>query len=478
MSDSSLTRRDVLLGAAALSVSASGCPAPTTPDAGPPTIDPQPIDMATRVDFAPSSISLDVTLFPQTVSSGVMKTSSVVLWTRAVGATQLTLRVWRDVGSESQVALVKEQTLDVTASTDGNVKVEVGGLAPATWYSYAFFSSDLGKRSPIGRVRTAFPDEWNEPLTVGATSCASYRYRPFVPLQTLAKQPMDLWLHLGDVSYNDGADTLPGFRAKWQEQFVDPGYRALFPAAGAYLVWDDHDFANNFDPEVLGANHPILLDGTRAWRETLPVEEDRAWKSYRWGRTAEFFLLDCRTERLPSTRETPQAQFISPAQLEWLQQGLVNSPCHFKVVLTSIPITLMPGPSWGGQADRWQGYLAQRETLLSFIESNAVKGVFFVSGDIHSGTIMRVEKTGYRSKLFEVTVGPAGNINPLNLVLEPGQESNKPVVFPPSQFLYAGGNFQATVFTFDPKANTVRVVFIDPKAGDAVTCDQTLTLDA
>ncbi|MBL8915574.1 MAG: alkaline phosphatase D family protein, partial [Archangium sp.] len=456
-SDSAPSRRDVLLGAAALSL--SGCVVPSMPDAGPPMVDPQPIDMATRVDFAPASVAHDQTLFPQTVSSGVMKSSSFVAWTRAAGASQVVLRVWREVGSETQVALVKEQTLDVTtATTDGNLKFEVSGLAPATWYSYAFFSTDFSKRSPLGRVRTAFPDDWKEPLTVGATSCASYRYRPFVPLQTLAKQNMDLWLHLGDVSYNDGADSLPTFRAKWQEQFADPGYRALFPAAGAYLVWDDHDFTNNLDPEALGPTHPILLDGRRAWRETLPVEEDRAWKSYRWGQTAEFFLLDVRTERLPTTRETAQAQFISPAQLTWLQDGLTSSPCHFKVILTSIPMTNMPGPSWGGQADRWQGYAAQREAVLNFIETNAIKGVFFVSGDIHSGTIMRVEKTGFRSKLYEVTAGPAGNINPLNLVLEPGQESNRPVVFPPSQFLYAGGNFQATVLTFDPKANTVRVV--------------------
>lgn len=471
-----LSRRDVLLAGTALTL--SGCPTPTMPDAGPRTIDPQPIDQATRVTFSPDQVPLSLTLFPQTVSSGVMTTGGFTAWTRAVGPAQLTLRVWRDVGSTTEIALAKELTADVLAANDGNVKVTVSGLAPANWYSYAFFTSDLSQRSAIGRVRTAFPDDWKEVLTVGATSCASYRYRPFLPLETLAKQPMDLWLHLGDVSYNDGADSLPAFRAKWQEQFQDPGYRALFPAAGAYLVWDDHDFTNNLDPEVLGENHPILLDGKRAFRETLPVEEDRAWKSYRWGQTAEFFLLDIRTERKPSTRETPQAQFISPEQLAWLTQGLQASPCHFKVVLTSVPITLMPGPSWGGQADRWQGYVAQREALLGFIESNAITNVWFVSGDIHSGTIMRVEKSGPRAGMYEVTVGPAGNINPLNLVLEPGQEANKPVVFPPNQFLYAGGNFQATTLTFDPKANTVRVVFIDPKAGDAVTCDQTLTWGA
>lgn len=35
--------------------------------------------------------------------------------------------------------------------------------------------------------------------------------------------------------------------------------------------------------------------------------------------------------------------------------------------------------------------------------------------------------------------------------------------------------FQATTLTFDPNANTVRVVFLDPKQGDAKTCDQVVT---
>ncbi|MFO0598327.1 MAG: alkaline phosphatase D family protein [Myxococcaceae bacterium] len=471
---SPVTRREVLIGGGAALVVA-GCSAPSKMDAGgPPVIDPQPYDNATLVNFCAWEVAWTETLFPQAAAAGAMTSSSFLAWTRATGVPQVTFRVWREIGSSTQVRLVKEVVLDVTDATDGNLKVKVEGLAPATTYTYGFFSTDLTKRSLVGKVRTAFPDDWKEPLKVGATSCASYRYRPFLPLQTQARQDMDLWLHLGDVSYNDGADSLPAFRAKWQEQFKDPGYRDLMPAAGAYFVWDDHDFANNFDIEVLGPQHPIILDGTKAFRETLPVEEDRSWRSYKWGQTAEFFLLDCRMERKPSTRETPQAQFISPEQLDWLQQGLVNSPCHFKVVMTSVPITNLPGPSWGGQADRWQGYVAQREALLNFIETNAVKNVWFISGDIHTGAIMRLEKTGFRSTVYEITVGPAGNINPLNLVLEPGQEANKPVVFPPSQFLYAGGNFQATTFTFDPKNDTVRVVFQDPKMGDAMTCDQTL----
>lgn len=466
------TRREVLIAGGALAA-ASACPVPSTPDAGPRTIDPQPFDAATRVAFAPAAVPLAEALFPQTVSSGAMTKAAVVLWTRAEGAAKVTLRVWREVGSDAEVALVKEQTLDVPAD-HGNVKARVDGLAPATWYSYAFFSTDLTRRSPIGRVRTAFPDDWKEPLTVGGTSCASYRYRPFRPLEAMAKEPIDLWVHTGDVSYNDGAVDLATYRAKWREQLADPGYRALMPAAGAYFTWDDHEFTNNIDVEREGLSSVLVSSAITTFKETLPLDDGPLWRSYRWGQTAEFFVTDLRTERKPSTRGTPQEQFVSTAQLDWLKAGLEASPCHFKVVLVSVPIAAFPDASWPNRNDRWQGYQAQREQLLSFIDAKGLDNVWFLSGDIHLGTIHRVEAVGARRRYFEVCLGPAGNVNPLSVVLEPGYEANRADFFPPSQFLYASGAFQATTLTFDPRANTVRVRFLDPKKTEPVTCDQTL----
>lgn len=460
-----ISRRAVIAGGVAL----AGCG-----PSGPPSVDPQPIDKAMKMAFAPEALTLSPTLFPQTVASGAMRSDSVLVWTRAEGLAEVTLRVWRD-STATEVLLVTEKKLPVPGG--GNVKVKVDGLAPATWYRYAFFDAALQQRSPIGRVRTAFPADWNEPLTIGATSCASYRYAPFAPLIAMAKQPIDFWVHLGDVSYNDGAGSLSEFRTKWQAQLADPGYRALMPSAGGYLTWDDHEFTNNVDPEAMGLTHAIIVAGKESFFETLPVErgpDDRLWTSYRWGKTAEFFVLDCKLEKKPSTRETPQAQYLSRAQMDWLKDGLKSSPCHFKVLLNSVPIANMPPPLWGAQGERWQGYPAAREELLGFLDSNDLKNVWFLSGDFHLGLVMRVERSGPRRRFLEIAAGPAGNINPLSLVLEPGQEANRKIAFPPDQFVFAGGGFLTTTLTFDPKADTVRVVFTDPRQDGKVLYDQAL----
>lgn len=466
---STVTRREVLVGGTALAL--AGCAS------GPRTIDPQPIDHAVRTEFAPDAVPLSRTLFPQTVAAGAMRTDAARLWTRAEGLGSITLRVWRELSdSQTAVALVTERAVDVPAH--GNVQQQVTGLAPATWYRYAFFAPDFSARSPIGRVRTALPEDWDEPVTIGATSCAKATFAPFTSLSLMSQQQLDCWLHLGDVSYNDEAMGLEGYRAMYRTALADPGYRDLFEAAGAYLTWDDHDFFNNFDPEKL-ADQGRIADAKTAWFESLPVEQDagRLWRSYRWGKTVEIFLLDCRTERLPSTREQPDAQYLSRAQLDWLKAGLRDSPCHFKLVMNSVPITNMPPPLWGGQADRWQGYPAARDELLDFLTANDLRNVWFVSGDFHVGLVGRVEKDGPRSRYLEVAAGPAAHVNPLSLVFEPGQEANREIAFPSKQFLFASGGFNSTVLTFDPKADTVRIVFKDAST-NTTTLDREFTFGA
>ncbi len=470
------TRRELLLAGASASLLA--CPKPLAPpDAGPPTVDAQSFDHATRVAFAPSGIAEDLAAFPQAVSSGAMDQTSVTLLTRAASLATVTVKVWREVGSDTEVALVLERTLDVPAH--GNVKVKVDTLAPATWYRYAFFASGAQRRSAIGRFRTAFPDDWREPVTLGTTSCAKLANAPFRALSLQAQQPMDFLLHLGDVSYNDGAFSLEDYRASWRATLADGGYRALLSACGSYLVWDDHDFWNNFDIEAIGTSDPRFLAARQAFLEALPVElspEGNLWRSVRWGQSLELFLLDCRTERRPSTRLAADAQYVSRAQMDWLKGALSASPCHFKVIANSVPISAMPG-LWLNQPDRWQGYPAARAELLSHLTDAGLSNVWFLSGDFHVGLVMRVDPTGPASRYLEIAGGPAGNGNPLSLLLEPGQEQNRKSAFPPEQFLFATGGYNATTLTFDPKADTVRAVFIN-SADQQTTYDGTLTFGA
>jgi alkaline phosphatase D len=134
-------------------------------------------------------------------------------------------------------------------------------------------------------------------------------------------------------------------------------------------------------------------------------------------------VLDCRGERRPSTRAGANAQFISPEQLAWLQDGLLASTAIFKFVVTSKPITGRVAMDLA-RDDFWEGFPAQREKLLKFITDNDIKGLWFLSGDVHYGCICRVERAGPYSRLREVYMGPSGSGDPGIVDCDPGGQDD------------------------------------------------------
>jgi alkaline phosphatase D len=463
------SRREVIIAGSALALTACGTKPPPPPQ-GPRPINPDEYDHATVVDFDPASIPENTARFSLGVQAGAMRADSALLWTFTETQAPVKLRVWREVEAAGKVALVTEK--DLSADGAGYLKASVDGLAPATWYRFGFFSSDMTARAIYGRFRTAYPDDWNEPLMIGASTCTNFKNMPYETLKAMAKEPIDLFVHLGDMTYTDGAQNLYDFRALWKKTLKDPGYRALVSTVGYYACWDDHEIANDLDPEKLNQTDPTFIPTAKsAFFEALAVEKNplgKQWMSYRWGKTAEVFVLDCRTERKPTTHDLPDAQYVSPEQLEWLKGALSDSPCHFKVLLNSVPITGL-APIWANGIDRWQGYPAQREKLLGFLDEQAMRNVWFLSGDFHLGMVCRVEKEGPRRRHWEILVGPGANHNnPLSVLLEPGTSAkDRESAFPARQTPFAHGLDSTTTLTFDPKDDSVRVRYLDAATGEA-----------
>jgi alkaline phosphatase D len=306
----------------------------------------------------------------------------------------------------------------------------------------------------VGRFKTAHPIGSLDVVRVGATSCTSFSYQPYTSLELTADYDLDLFVHLGDQSYNDDDETLSEYRASWRRTLNDPGYRAIYPSTSMLATWDDHEVTNNWDPETISDARRSFA--TQSYFESLAVERQESgalWHSYRWGDTVEFFVTDNRGERRPSTRTSDDAQYISDEQMEWLQDGLLNSEAHFKVVFSSVPITNMPGLWDLSPADRWEGYASQRSELLDFITGNSLDDVYFLGGDFHIGFVARVEPEGPANSIWEIAVGPGANgPNPLAFLL------NEP------QFDFSTNGFGTefvTVLEFDPVSSSVHVLFTD-----------------
>lgn len=407
-------------------------------------------------NFDPEAIREDSGRFPLAVQAGGMRSDRALFLTHVADGGEARLVVWwEDEAGERQVV---HNALHASVD-DGCLRVSVEGLRPDTWHAYVFLTDDpagggdFPGRSIVGQVRTAPEPGARPPLTLAMSACNGSLHDPWPALSTAAAEDYDFFVHLGDMAYNDSAESLDEYRESWRWYLSGRGFREAYARAGLYAVWDDHEVTNNWTPESVSASR----EGTalQAFYEHVAAEgspEEPHWRSYRWGDTLELFLLDCRSERAPSA-----GQYVSEEQLEWLKEGLASSPCHFKLVANSVPITAMPW-FFPSEDDRWEGFPDQRRELLDHIRDAGLRNVVFLSGDFHVCFVARVEEAGegVLDDTWEIAC-TGGNTNPLGEGL---------ARFYPDQFAYGVDEARAVLVHCDPAADRVRVTFIKGSSGD------------
>lgn len=423
-----LRRRDVLLGGTAFGAFAllgQGCG--------------RPHELAGLLDdVAPRS-------FPLGAASGDVTHEAAVLWTRYLGDGLLDLELSLDHHGVTEQVLA--QALE--PGPGGFVHTDVRGLLAGATYRYAFRERGTDSQVVEGRFRVAPQGASGERLIFSASAC-SKNGKNFGTLASLAQGPeVDLHVLLGDTVYADAADTLEEYRGKWEENLSTAAYRRLRQTRSVLGTWDDHEVSNDWSGDEMTLHKRV--NGVAAFFEHTPLRRfveapDRIWRSFRWGTTAEFFMMDGRSERRSETRGTPEAEYISRAQMDWLKQALARSPAHFKVLVNSVPIGAFPGPFAGWTNDQWVGYAAQREELLSFLE-NEVRGAFFLSGDFHMASLNRVSMSGPGSRTLEVLTGASATSSPNPFTR----------VCSAPQFAFATTAVNVATFHLDPSRNEVAV---------------------
>lgn len=418
--------------------------------------------------FDPDSVPESIERFPRTPMAGDMTSTRIVLSFHVADDAPVTLRVWTD-----DEVVVDE---DIDPSGDGFHKVMIDDLTPGTTYRYAVFYGKPNRfedRSLIGQVRTAHAEGSLDPVRIAIMACVGqgtvlpdYYFPEGLPaptpepfqweVYTHAKDhDLDALIHLGDQAYLDyvwvnEAGTLEAYLHAWGF-YHGGGYRDLYPLAGLYATWDDHESADNakFDPwDMTPEDETKLANAQAAWFKTVPIDamapgDATVWRAFRWGDTVELILLDCRYELTPD-------ELVSEAQLSWLLDRIERSPCRFVCVATPKPFALISSSQGlsNDNADRWGNFRNQRDRLAQLIDDMGANHVVFVTGDIHMNYLGRARLRGetVSEKVWEVCC-TSGNTNPLASSLSD------------EQFLFVGNAPHLPVLTFDPTAETVHVAF-------------------
>lgn len=478
-----LTRRRFVVSASAglgaVTLFGAGCDAPPLDDGGAPLDDGgAPLDDGGVLDDAgvtdpprtgpgPEPETLweapgveDTLAFATGVQVGdVLPTAALVSLQTSLASVQLVLVEATDEG------WVERQQVTGLTSQDGHVTIELTDLYPDTTYAFAIVDESVGGgRSRVTRFRTAPRAGESRVVRFGATSCLGGN-RPWPNMSnSVAKEPLDFFVLLGDTIYADGyADDEIG--ALWRTELTQQGLRDVSAHTSLISAWDDHELDNNWSFATPGVVERFDI-ALREFRRHLPQRVDGAgpesWRVLSWGDAVDVFVLDCRGERT-------DGNYISPEQMAFVKERLSSSTARFKFMVNSVPITAFPGLAGTvGANDRWQGYPEQRGEILSFIADNAIGGVVWLAGDFHIGGIGFVDAVdGPAAGTYEVLAGPAGStINPAAALVNEDE-----------RLVAVIKTFNSTIFDCDPDAGTIRVRFIgDAVDGENVLREVTLTV--
>jgi phosphodiesterase/alkaline phosphatase D-like protein len=432
---------------------------------------------------------------PHGVAAGDVSQTKATLWAKVTNSGPVTFELSR---SASFTERVVTQTR-IVADPDQPVHQNVTGLADGVRYFYR--ATDASGNVSQGTFVTPHASG-RHGLRFGASGDWRNPQAPFVATSNVAERNLDFFIALGDTAYTDRASPLAGppastlqqFRAKHAEQLT-PKYGIntmveIRQSTALFAAIDDHEVRDDFaggapiasDPRFAGTGAPgdpinsstLYRDGLQAFHDYMPIErrfvagtadptaEGRPdlYRSQRYGRDAEVIVLDARTFRdtpLPETltpeqtvvaAQTPGRTMLGRHQMAQLKADLLDAQADgvtWKVIAIPQPIQNL-GPV--NAYDRFEGYAAERNELLKFIDQNNIKNVMFVAADIH-GTVMnnltyQELVVGSNGKLqlgprmpvrsFEVTVGPGAYNAPfgptvIQLARSLGRLSDQEVAF-------------------------------------------------
>jgi phosphodiesterase/alkaline phosphatase D-like protein len=288
-------------------------------------------------------------------------------------------------------------------------------------------------------IEFAYSGDTDAQRAVGATNPF---YNTFQVYRQMAKEGNDFNVNFGDTIYSDtevGSTVEDGsFRpaqptaltvqqkwAKYKQNIALKNLQLVRGSTGMYNHWDDHEFINDYTPPELGTD--IYKAGVQAFSDYMPVTykaKTGIYRSFKWGRNAEMFFLDERSFRdakavtngvcnnpdtnapdlaptapqrlrdvfaaiTPSLAKPvsqacldaindPSRTFLGANQLNDFMKRLKGSKSKFKIVMNEVPIQQFYALPY----DRWEGYAAERQALLKYIQAN-VKNVVFLTTDTH-----------------------------------------------------------------------------------------------
>ena len=289
----------------------------------------------------------------------------------------ITTRGYRD--KTLDVYLSSNETLLVHQSTIQNEveRIDINGLEPETSYTYRVGDNE------IGRIRT-FASFVQSKLRVGFGSCSTSGSTSSA-FSELANQNLDLFIHLGDMHYEDiSVNDSEKFLDAFDIVHASSEQTKLFRSSPFVYMYDDHDFGPN-DSDMTSPSRDAAISNYRRCIPHYPLEKssqnnDALYHAFTIGRVR-FVVPDLKSEMMND------ASIMSSTQMDWFLSEIRNS---YKYTL----VVLVLGIPWTSNETGWGSHIHDRsnisstilETYRSYTSSSSLGGhanIIGVAGDAH-----------------------------------------------------------------------------------------------
>ncbi len=387
------------------------------------------------------------------VMAGDVTHDSAIIWARAKTESWMYV-VLRGDGVKSMRKRIK-----VTGERDFTGKIKFENLHADAGYEYSVWFSDsleAGKNvekisgrfhtSPNKNKPRALSFAWGGDLA-GQNVCRDTE-QGFPIFNALNEMSLDFFIGLGDMIYADSTCTSRGkygnsqiageydksanmnnYWAHWKYNHEDASYQKLLSSMPYYAIWDDHEVVNDFGPlhdtrvsAPYTAGEHLLPMGLQAFLDYNPVDEStdqpkRLYRTVRWGKHFELFVLDTRQYRdanIEADDDVLKKTMLGREQLTWLKAKLKSSDATWKMVVSSVPISIPTGypaengrDGWSGD-DQQTGFEQELKDLFTFMRDEGINNSVWLTTDVHFAEVFRY--TPFSStpefKVHEFVTGP------------------------------------------------------------------------
>ncbi|AMW79456.1 alkaline phosphatase [Acinetobacter sp. TGL-Y2] len=333
------------------------------------------------------------------VASGDPLKDRVILWTRITVDDQ-TVRpevIWDISLDQNFTQIINTGKVQTSLAQDFTVKVDANKLRSNQKYFYRFRFGNV--ISAIGQTKTL--PETTSSVKFAVCSCSNYPAGYFHVYREMAKQEVDVVIHLGDYIYEYGQDgyatedakklgrllasdnnkeiiKLDDYRKRYALYRRDVDLQALHQRHPFIVIWDDHELTNDTWKE--GAeNHQAdegsfvdrKLEALQAYFEWMPIrpiaqnDHLNIYRQFDFGSLVQLSMLDTRiiardkqleysnymtaagldVHRFQTDLTLPTRTLMGYAQREWLQKKLEQSTAMWNVLGQQVLMSKMLVPA-------------------------------------------------------------------------------------------------------------------------------------